>query len=116
MSLSTGDKVYIDCIGKWRGSEGTVIGRKDNGAYIVAFDESSPEPGRCEAFAEEHLIPSMKNLREDKVSEIKDSGKRTKVIQEFIQEFIMEVPLSHIVSMVLQDNVLRITCRTVEKE
>ena len=77
MSLSTGDKVYVDCIGRWCGSEGTVIGRKDNGAYIVKFDESSPKPGRCEAFAEEHLIPSMKNLREDKVNEIKDSGERT---------------------------------------
>ena len=76
MSLSTGDKVYIDCIGKWCGCEGVVTGQRKDGAYIVAFDFDTPEP-KYEVFAGEHLIPMLKNLKEEKVSEIKDSGERT---------------------------------------
>ena len=76
MSLSRGEKVYIDCIGEWCGREGTVIGQRKDGAYIVEIRYGAPEPV-YEVFAGEHLIPTLRNLKEEKVSEIKDSGERT---------------------------------------
>lgn len=77
MSLSTGDKVYIDCIGEWCGCEGIVIGHRSDGSCVVKIGFGGPEP-ICEVFAEEHLIPTMGNFKEGKVGEIKDSGERTK--------------------------------------
>ena len=56
--------------------EGTVIGQRKDGAYIVKIEFGAPEPV-YEVFAGEHLFPTLSNLKKEKVSEIKDSGERT---------------------------------------
>lgn len=81
MSLSNGDRVYINRIGNWCGHDGTVISKGDDGRYVVAFGWDTPEPV-YEIFAEDALIPSLVNLKEEKVSAIKDSGERTEKPQE----------------------------------
>lgn len=81
MSFSKGDKVYVNCSGKCYGYDGTVIGQDAKGDYIVAFGWDTPEPV-YEIFAEDALIPSLVNLKEEKVSEIKDTGERTEKPQE----------------------------------
>lgn len=67
MSLSTGDGVYIDCIGQYYGRKGTVIGRRPDGAYVVALEWQDSGPV-CEIFAEEHLIPTLSNLPDGKAA------------------------------------------------
>ena len=67
MSFSTGDGVYIDCIGQYYGRRGTVIGRRPDGAYVVALEWEDSGPV-CEIFAEEHLIPTLSNLPDGKAA------------------------------------------------
>lgn len=74
-----GDKVYINCPGRWSGRVGKVMGRvksNDNrlrNSFYVDFDYDTPEP-LSEIFAAEHLELVVEPEEEEKAGEIKDPG------------------------------------------
>lgn len=75
-----GDKVYINCPGRWSGRVGKVMGRvKSNderlrNSFYVDFDYDTPEP-LSEIFAAEHLELVVEPEEEEKAGEIKDAEK-----------------------------------------
>jgi len=78
-----GDKVYINCLGRWNGVTGKVRGKvydEESGiflhGYYVDLNFDTPEP-YTEVFAEEHLMPLDEETRKPKTAQIKDSGERT---------------------------------------
>lgn len=115
--FKSGDKVYINCPGRWNGRVGKVMGRvKSNddrlrNSFYVDFDYDTSEP-LSEIFAAEHLELVVDPEEEEKAGEIKDSGERT----ELTQEFIFEIPFNHIEAMTFGDNALQIKCKTSKKE
>ena len=80
--FESGDKVYINCPGRWNGRVGKVMGRvKSNddrlrNSFYVDFDYDTPEP-LSEIFEAEHLELVVEPEEEEKAGEIKDSGERT---------------------------------------
>lgn len=85
--FESGDKVYINCPGRWYGRVGKVMGRvksKDDrwrDSFYVDFDYDTPEP-LYEIFAAEHLELVVDPEEGEKAGEIKDSGERTELPQE----------------------------------
>ena len=75
MSFSKGDKVLVAYMGSpYDKREGIVVGRNENGLWLVAFDNDTPEPKWVE-FNDYHL--QFLEAANHKESAIKDSGERT---------------------------------------
>lgn len=75
-----GDKVYINCLGRWNGVTGKVKGKvydEESGiflhGYYVDLNFDTPEP-YTEVFADEHL-ELVEPVKEEKAGEIKDAEK-----------------------------------------
>lgn len=56
-------------------------------------------------------MPLEAETRKPKTAQIKDSGERTE-----INEFIFEIPFTHIESIAFGNNALQIKCKTSKKE
>lgn len=80
MSFSKGDKVLIDYMGSpYNKAEGIVVGRNENGMWLVSIDNNTPEPKWVE-FTGHHL--QFLEAADHEENAIKDSGERTKKPQE----------------------------------
>ena len=76
MSFSKGDKVLIDYMGSpYNKAEGIVVGRNENGMWLVSIDNDTPEPKWVE-FTGHHL--QLLEAADHEENAIKDSGERTK--------------------------------------
>lgn len=110
-----GDKVVIK-VGVHKDQKGLIKSASYNTAWNVwQYNVNIVDPFDGEidmVFAEEHLMPLEAEMRKPKATQIKDSGERT----ELYQEFIFDIPFTHIESMVFGNNALQIKCKTSKKE